>query len=77
MPNASHSFFTGKLTNKVIQNAIPNTLSVTNTKEGYDTYFKLGGNVSKMCSNTTKNYAKYIRDNKCINRMNSMKNVKF
>ena len=43
-----------------IQKAQANTISVGNTKESYDAYFKMGGTIGKMTLQSTINYKKFI-----------------
>ena len=44
---------------KNINAAVPNSITVVNSKEGYKNYFKLGGTVAKMTPDTTRRYLKF------------------
>ncbi len=48
-----------QLTKEFINQALPCSIDVVNTKEAYDNYFMLGGTVRKMSSKTVINYQKY------------------
>lgn len=45
------------LTKESINKAANNSINLSNTKEAYDAYFKIGGTVAKMNHQTTKRYA--------------------
>ena len=44
---------------KNINAAAPNSITVVNSEEGYKNYFKLGGVVAKMTTDTTRRYLKF------------------
>tara|TARA_Y100000385_G_scaffold284985_1_gene344025 strand:+ start:400 stop:612 length:213 start_codon:yes stop_codon:yes gene_type:complete len=45
------------LTRESINKAASNSINLSNTKEAYDAYFKMGGTVGKMNHQTTKRFA--------------------
>lgn len=45
------------LTKESINKAPNNSINLSNTKEAYESYFKMGGTVAKMNHQTTKRYS--------------------
>ena len=52
------------LTRLNIQKASPNSINVVNNGFAYDDYFKMGGTVSKMSFQSTKNFKDYVKNRK-------------
>jgi len=51
-----------ELTRENIQKASPNSINVVNNGFAYDEYFKLGGTVSKMTFQSTKNFKDFVKN---------------
>ena len=50
-----------ELTRLNIQKASPNSINVVNNGFAYDEYFKMGGTVSKMSFQSTKNFKDFVK----------------
>ena len=51
-----------ELTRENIQKAAPNSINVVNNGFAYDDYFKMGGTVSKMTFQSTKNFKDFVKN---------------
>ena len=51
-----------ELTRENIQKAAPNSINVVNNGFAYDEYFKMGGTVSKMTFQSTKNFKDFVKN---------------
>ena len=51
-----------ELNKENIQKASPNSINVVNNGFAYDEYFKMGGTVSKMTFQSTKNFKDFVKN---------------
>ena len=51
-----------ELNRENIQKAAPNSINVVNNGFAYDEYFKMGGTVSKMTFQSTKNFKDFVKN---------------
>jgi hypothetical protein len=56
-----NSLETVVLTREYIMKSKINSISVSNSKEDYEKYFKLGGTVAKMNFASTKKYSDFVK----------------